>query len=164
MLLDGIVDHRTDRTELLSKDAFITSKNDGRRKHETTKGWEILLQWKDGSTTWEALKDIKNCYPLQLAEYAIEEGIEGKLEFQWWVPHAIRKKNRIILKMKSKYWVRTNKFGLRIPKSVEEALQIDKDITTTNGGKQSVSKFLMFALHSKSLMEMRLTSPQGTNM
>ena len=44
ILLDALVDHRTDVTELLSEDAFITSKNGGRRKRETTKGWEILLQ------------------------------------------------------------------------------------------------------------------------
>ena len=50
VLLDSIIDHRTDGSELTSENAFITSKNGGRRKRETTKGWEILLQWKDGST------------------------------------------------------------------------------------------------------------------
>ena len=122
VLLDALVDHRTDGTELLSEDAFITSKNG-----ETTKGWEILLQWKDGSTTWEALKDIKECYPLQMAEYAVEKGINREPAFHWWVPHVICKKNRIISKVKSKYWVRTHKFGSRIPKNVDEALQIDKE-------------------------------------
>ena len=31
------------------------------------------------------------------------------------------------LKDKSKYWVRTHNFGLRITKDLEEALQVDKD-------------------------------------
>jgi len=127
VLLDSIIDHRTDGSELTSENAFITSKNGGRRKRETTKGWEILLQWKDGSTTWEALKDIKECYPLQMAEYAIENGISEKPAFSWWVPHVVKKKNRIISKVKSKYWVRTHKFGLKIPKTVEDALRIDKE-------------------------------------
>ena len=37
--------------------------------------------------------------------------------------------NRIVAKIKSKYWVRTHKFGIRIPKSVEEAVKLDN----TNG-------------------------------
>jgi len=59
VLLDSIVDHRTDGTELQHDDAFVTSRNGGRRRKMTTKGWEILLQWKDGSTTWEKMKDVK---------------------------------------------------------------------------------------------------------
>ena len=58
-LLDAVIDHRVDGTEVKQDDAFITSANGGRRRKETTKGWEILLQWKDGSTTWEAMKDVK---------------------------------------------------------------------------------------------------------
>ena len=126
-LLDSIIDHRTDGTEVPTDDAYITSKNGGRRKRQTTKGWEILLLWKDGSTTWEALKDIKECYPIQMAEYAIDKGIQSKPAFAWWVPYVIKKKNRIISKVKSKYWTRTHKFGLRIPKSVAEAVQIDRE-------------------------------------
>ena len=53
-IFDSIIDHRTDGTEVLLKDAIIISKNGGRRRRETTKGWEILIQWKDGSTTWES--------------------------------------------------------------------------------------------------------------
>ena len=120
VLLDSIIDHRTDGSELTSENAFITSKNGGRRKRETTKGWEILLQWKDGSTTWEALKDIKECYPLQIGDYAIANGIANKPAFSWWVPHVVKKRNRIIAKVKSKYWLRTHKFGLKIPKTVDD--------------------------------------------
>ena len=66
-----IVDHRTDGTEVLDKDAFIISKNGGRRKRETTKGWELLVKWMDGSTSWETLKDMKECF--------IAEGIKFHL-------------------------------------------------------------------------------------
>ena len=40
----------------------------------------------------------------------------------------MRKRNRIISRTKSKYWTRTHKFGIRIPKTVQEA----KDIDTAN--------------------------------
>ena len=44
----------------------------------------------------------------------------------------IRKKNRIIAKIKSKYWIRTHKFGIEIPKSVEDAKRIDQSNHNTN--------------------------------
>ena len=46
--------------------------------------------------------------------------------FALWVGNSIRKRNRILSKIKSKYWQRTHKFGIRIPKSVEQAIAIDK--------------------------------------
>ena len=36
------------------------------------------------------------------------------------------KKARIIDKVKSKYWERTHKYGIRVPKTVKEALEIDQ--------------------------------------
>ncbi len=68
VLFDGIIDHHTDGTEIKSDKAFITSHNGGRRRKETTIGWELLVQWKDGRTTWEKLKDMKECYPVQVSE------------------------------------------------------------------------------------------------
>ena len=100
VLLDSIIDIRSDGSEVKQQDAFITSRNGGRRRRETTKGWEILLLWKDGSSTWEALKDIKECYPVNLAEFAIQRRIAEEPDFAWWIPHIIKKKNRIIAKVK----------------------------------------------------------------
>ena len=37
----------------------------------------------------------------------------------------LRKGNRIVSKVKSKYWICTHKFGLNVPKSVTEAIAID---------------------------------------
>ena len=38
----------------------------------------------------------------------------------------MKKRNRIILKIKSKYWQKTHKYGVHMPKSVKEAYEIDK--------------------------------------
>ena len=81
VFLDDIVDHFTDGDEIKQHDAFITSNNGGRRRHETTKGWEILLQWKDGSTSWETLKEIKKCYSLHISEYAVIKRIPDEPAF-----------------------------------------------------------------------------------
>ena len=44
VLLDSIADYRTNGTELKQQESIIISKNGGRRRKETTKGWESLLQ------------------------------------------------------------------------------------------------------------------------
>ena len=82
------------------------------------------MTWKDGSTDWVALKDLKNSYPVELAEYVRRNDLRDEPAFAWWVPYVERKKNRILSKVKSKYWQRTHKYGIRIPKSVEEAYRI----------------------------------------
>jgi hypothetical protein len=127
VLFEEIVDHRTDGSEVKQQDAFITTRTGTKRRKETTKGWEILVQWKDGSTTWVALKDMKNSYPVQLAEYATQRRIAGEPAFAWWLHHVMSKRNRIIGKLKAKYWVRTHKFGVKAPKSVEEAKRFDEE-------------------------------------
>ena len=45
--------------------------------------------------------------------------------FAWWVPYMLKKRNRIIAKVKSKYWIQTHKFGVRTLKSVQEAKELD---------------------------------------
>ena len=47
--------------------------------------------------------------------------------FGWWAPYTLKKRNRIIAKIKSKYWVRTHKFGIKIPKTIAEARQFDAE-------------------------------------
>jgi hypothetical protein len=44
----------------------------------------------------------------------------------WWIGDVLRRRNRIISKVNSRYWKRTHKFGLLVPKTVKEALEIDK--------------------------------------
>ena len=103
----------------------MISSNGVKRRIETTKGWDVLIQWKDGSTTWNKLKDVKDLYPVELAEYAVNNKVDDEPAFAWWVPYTIKKKARIISKIKSKYWQRTHKYGIRIPKSIKDAIRID---------------------------------------
>ena len=101
--------------------AFIISHNGGRRRKETTQGWEILIKRKDVSTTWQSLKDVKESYLVQVAGYAHQRKLSDKPAFTWWVLHMLKKRESIIAKVKSKYWLRTHKFGIRVPTTVEEA-------------------------------------------
>lgn len=127
LLMDSILDVRKNKDAVTKADAFVTTKSGSRRRKETTKGWEVLVSWKDGSTTWSALKDVKDSYPVELAEFAVDQGIDEEPAFAWWTKYTLKKKARIISKIKSKYWSRTHKYGVRIPKSVREAIAIDKE-------------------------------------
>ena len=124
--MNEIIDYRANGTKLKQQDAFITTKTGTKRRLETTKGWELLVEWKDGSTNWVSLKDIKKSYPVEVDEFALATRISMEPAFAWWVPFVLKKRNRILAKVKSKYWLRTHKFGIRIPKSVEEARKTDE--------------------------------------
>ena len=102
-------------------------KNGVKRRRETTQGWQLLCEWKDGSSNWVVLKDARQSYPVLVAEYAIANRIDDEPAFAWWVPGVIKKRDRIIAKVKSKYWQRSHKYGIKIPKTVQEALTIDRE-------------------------------------
>ena len=87
----------------------------------------MLCQLKDGSTNWVALKDMKNSYPMQVADYAVANHIDDEPAFAWWVPNVFKKHEQILSKVKAKYWQCTHKFGIHIPKTVAQVQAIDKE-------------------------------------
>ena len=67
VLFQEIVDHRYGGNEVNEQDAFITARTGIKSFRDTTKGVEVLVQWKDGRTTWATLKEMKNSHPVQIA-------------------------------------------------------------------------------------------------
>jgi hypothetical protein len=65
-----------------------------------------------------------------VAEYALVNKIVEEPAFAWWVKYVLRKRDCIIRKVKSRYWMRTHKYGILVPKSVEEALRVNKESGT----------------------------------
>ena len=55
-------------------------------------GVKVCACWKNGTTSWERMVDIKQSYPLELAEYAIAQGINKTPAFAWWVPYVLGKR------------------------------------------------------------------------
>ena len=126
VLLDEITDHRRLDTALSTEEATIRLPSGQTKPRKTTKGWELLHLWKDGSSTWVPLKDAKNSHPVQAAEYAVANKISQEPAFVWWVPWVIKKRNRIIAKVKTRYWLKTHKFGIELPKNAAEAYILDE--------------------------------------
>ena len=77
----------------------------------------MLVTWKDGRTTCVALKDMKESYPVQESEYAVENRVSLEPEFAWWAPYFLKKRNRIIPDIKYEYWLLTHKCGIDVPKN-----------------------------------------------
>jgi hypothetical protein len=61
-----------------------------------TKGWKLCVKWKDGTTSWERLADLKESYPMEVAGFAVSHDIHDEAAFTWWVPYVLAKCNRII--------------------------------------------------------------------
>jgi hypothetical protein len=91
----------------------------------------VCIEWKDGSTNWIPLKDATDSYSIQLAEYAIAHNLQDRPVFALWVPFVMKKRSHIISKVKSKYWIRSHKFGIEIPKTVKHAIELDQKNSNT---------------------------------
>ena len=89
------------------------------------------MEWKDGTTDRVKLKDLKESYPVELAMYATNHKIANDPAFAWWVPFVLKKQKRKLQKVKTKYWSCTHKYGIRIPKNMKEAMEIDREAGNT---------------------------------
>ena len=73
LLFGSILDHKTDGHALLVADQDVVIR--GRSsKRKTTKGWHLCVQWKDGTTTWERLSDLKESHPIRLQSNHLHRG------------------------------------------------------------------------------------------
>ena len=107
-------------------DRYITV--GGRRvPRKTTKGWHLCVQWQDGLTLWERVADLKELNPVGVAEFAKSRCIDHKPAFQWWIPYTLKKRNCILAAVNKRYHKQIHKYGIRVPKTVKKALQIDKE-------------------------------------
>ena len=129
-IISEIVDHRSDGNSLSKDDAYISTKTGKPKLRQKNRGWDLQVEWKDGTTSWIPLEDLKESNPVQFYEYTITNKISEEPAFAWWVRHLIRRRDMILKKVKSRYWRKTHKFGIKIPKSVKTAMEIDRKTGT----------------------------------
>jgi hypothetical protein len=63
---------------------------------QVTKGWNIYIMWNDSSTTWHTLIDTKRSFPVQLAQYAIDNNLQDEEAFRWWIKPTLNHRKRFI--------------------------------------------------------------------
>ena len=64
VLLDAIVDYRKDSSVAVARDNQVTIVDGKKIVKRSTCGWELCCEWKDGSTSWQKLSDLKESHPL----------------------------------------------------------------------------------------------------
>jgi Reverse transcriptase (RNA-dependent DNA polymerase) len=127
-LIKEIIDHRKDGSAVHADDGMVAGTQ---QRRWTTKGWSLLVEWKDGGSNWIPLKDIKESNPIEVAEYAIANKLIHEPAFAWWVPKVIKRRDRNVFKVKARKFIqRTHKFGIEVPKTIKRALEIDKETGT----------------------------------
>ena len=92
---------------------------------QTTIGWELLFQWNDGSKKWIDLKLPKESNPVQVVDYAVSCDIDDEPAFGWWGPYTLRNRDVIIAGINSRVKQTTHKYGIKVPKYINEAIDID---------------------------------------
>ena len=55
-----------------------------------TAGWDLEIEWKDGSTSWLPLKEVKETNTVEVAQYAIDNQINQEPAFDWWVHDVLK--------------------------------------------------------------------------
>jgi hypothetical protein len=142
----------------------IVVRNDNRTyKKRNTIGWKICCQWKDGLSSWEKLSDLKESHPIETAEYAVAMGIDHEPAFNWWVPHVLKKRDRIISAVARRstcYLKRTHKFGIEVPKTAREAIDLDRKNSNTLW-TNAISKEMTEVRKAFELLPDGMTAPVG---
>jgi hypothetical protein len=123
--MEGIVDHKTDGHAVEPADMYIKH-GSNRKVRQTTKGWNLRVEWKDGTTSWERLADLKERNPVEVAEYAAAKSLLDAPVFVWWAPHVLKKRSRIIAAVTQRYHKRTHKFGIEVSKIWDDCAILDK--------------------------------------
>jgi hypothetical protein len=125
LMLQDIVGHKTDGHAVERADMYIKV-GSNRQIRKKTKGWHLCVELKDGTTSWERLANLKGSNPVEVAEYAATKNLHDDPAFAWWVPHILKKRNRIIAAVTKMYHKRTHKFGIQVPKTWDEAVKLDE--------------------------------------
>jgi hypothetical protein len=131
-ILQEITDHHFSDNAVKKEDGWVTNKLGVRKRKVTTQGVEFTVEWRDGSTSRIALKDLKEANPVKVAEYAVANKIDDEPAFAWWVRDVLKRRERVVKKLKTrKVWQEKMKFGIELPRTLQEALEIDRRTGTT---------------------------------
>ncbi len=80
-VLSEIVDHPTNGHAISKDDGFVEDWYGKRHPRITTHGWDLQVEWRDGSTTWEPLPEWKESNPIEVAQYAVANKIAKEPAF-----------------------------------------------------------------------------------
>jgi hypothetical protein len=91
----------------------------------------LCIAWKDGTTSWERLDELKESNPVEVSEYAVANNLLDAPAFVWWVPYLLKKRSRIIADVTKHYHKCTHKFRIKFPISWDDCVRLDKENDNT---------------------------------
>jgi hypothetical protein len=74
------VGHITDG-RVVARAGMYINHGSNKQVRNTTIGWNLCVEWKDGTTSWEGLADLKESNPMEVADYAASKEIQDELYF-----------------------------------------------------------------------------------
>ena len=91
------MDFKKDGTAVAREDMYVHMSRGNRGLKKTTAGWQLLVLWKDDFEEWVPLKDLKENYPIEVAEFAKSRGMSDEPAFiKWWVNYTLKKRNILV--------------------------------------------------------------------
>ncbi len=88
-------------------------------KKKTTSGWDLEIEWKEGSTSWLPLKELKETNSVEVAQWAVDNRIDTEPAFDWWVQDHLKHQKRPI-KLSQQHSLQPGyKFGIQLPRNVD---------------------------------------------
>jgi hypothetical protein len=59
LIMSKIADHKSDGLAIKKDDGMEVTSDGREHPKRTTKGWKLLVSWKDGTASWVPLKDLR---------------------------------------------------------------------------------------------------------
>ena len=131
LILKEITEYRESAMAVPIDDKFMVSNTGRKSLRKSTKGWDFLCLWKDGSTTWAPLRYLKESNPVDIADYVVDNRSSEESAFAWWVPYTLKKRDHIIAKVRSSLLKKSHTFGVEVTTSAKEAYKLDKKNNNT---------------------------------
>ena len=125
--MKGISNHRTNDIAISNSNGWVTILSRAKKRIITIKCWEVLVNFKDGTSAWLPLSYGKESNPIELAEYAMSRYIQTEPAFAWWVTHTLKERTRIINKLRVRAYKINMKFGVLIPSDTKEESKLNID-------------------------------------
>jgi hypothetical protein len=98
--MQEIINHKKTPGAISEEDAYYSTKS-GPKPKQTTRGWRLLVKWKDGTSSW--VSPVKDSYLVQVADFALANVLTQEPAYRWWVPFVLKKRERLLKKVKTKY-------------------------------------------------------------
>jgi Reverse transcriptase (RNA-dependent DNA polymerase) len=122
--------------------------------------WFFEVLWDNGLVTWESLQHMKRIDMTAVADYAVDNNLQGKEQFGGWVRTSTRCKQRIISKIMRRQSFNQFKYGVELPRNMEEAIMLNRKNNNTLW-QQAVKKEMDNVMVAFQALEGHERIPQG---